>query len=226
MKARKEDIVVYTALSGGHDRLRDNQEDEGVRFVCFSDVTHKTQVWETIPIELDFGDFNRSAKYYKMMPHVLFPDVKYSLWMDSSIHLKHPIDQIIEECMGENDLMLHKHYARKCIYEEAEYCIEKKLDDVDVIRAQMQQYREEGYPENNGLPEAGVLLRKHTPEMQKFNELWWQEVLSHSKRDQLSFGYLARKHGLKFGYFPGSFRDSDYPYFLWTPQIRQVMRCA
>ena len=62
----------------------------------------------------------------------------------------------------------------------------------------------DGYPANAGLSECCVLLRRHTDAIKDFNEAWWEEIRRGSRRDQLSFDYVARRCGLKYRYFPGS----------------------
>jgi hypothetical protein len=40
-------------------------------------------------------------------------------------------------------------------------------------------------------------------------ETWFAEVLKHSYRDQMSFNYVANKHGFTPAYFPGSLVAND-----------------
>ena len=41
-------------------------------------------------------------------------------------------------------------------------------------------------------------------------ENWWTEIKYNSKRDQLSFNYVAWKHKVKFNYIEGDSRDNQY----------------
>ena len=210
---KKKDIVVYTAITGGYDDLKESQAKDGIRFVAFTDRPFKSETWEWQQCHTDFPDANRNAKIHKILPHLYFPDAKYTLWIDGSILLKVPIDLIIESYMKDFDLLVHEHPVRKCAYQEAQTCIEKALDDTNVIRAQVHRYKQDYYPPNNGLVEAGVLLRRHNDMTRTFNETWWEEITNGSKRDQISFNYAANKTGLNFGFFPGSFRNPNYPFF-------------
>lgn len=61
------------------------------------------------------------------------------------------------------------------------------------------KYRSEGFPENAEMVQTGIEVRRHNdPNLIKFNELWFDEVRTKSKRDQLSFNYVAWK--LNFSY--------------------------
>ena len=41
-------------------------------------------------------------------------------------------------------------------------------------------------------------------------EKWWNEVKYNSKRDQLSFNYVAWKQNLKFNYIDGDLRNNEF----------------
>ena len=53
-----------------------------------------------------------------------------------------------------------------------------------------------------GLVEAPVILRRHTAAIRALNEAWWAELVRGSRRDQLSFNYVAWKLGLSHAKFP------------------------
>ena len=44
----------------------------------------------------------------------------------------------------------------------------------------------------------------------KAMEDWWTEIKYGSKRDQLSFNYVAWKNDLKFNYIDGDSRKNEY----------------
>ena len=78
------------------------------------------------------------------------------------------------------------------------------------MKKQVERYKIEGYPENLGLSECTVILRRHTNQIKEFNEAWWEEIKNGSRRDQLSFDYVARKMNLKVNYFAGHLRAENY----------------
>ena len=41
-------------------------------------------------------------------------------------------------------------------------------------------------------------------------ESWWEEIKYNSKRDQLSFNYVAWKNGLKYNSIPGDIRNNSF----------------
>jgi len=210
-------FIVYTAISRGYDDLKpalDIWKGEA-DFVAFLDDRTSSPDWIIRPIHREFRDPCRNAKLHKVMPHLFFPKASYSLWVDGSVQLVStlPLDQWIMTYLSDCDFAVFKH-RRTCIYQEAAECKRRKLDDVAVIDRQMQQYLQEGYPKNNGLAECTVLLRRHTDQVVRFNELWWEQICKHSRRDQLSFNFSANRIGLKFLYFPWSIQKN--PHFLRT----------
>ncbi|RXK88747.1 DUF616 domain-containing protein [Chlorobaculum sp. 24CR] len=55
-----------------------------------------------------------------------------------------------------------------------------------------------------------ILRRHNQPNIIRFSELWWQELQRHSKRDQLSFAYVARNEQLEYALLPGTIRNNDH----------------
>jgi len=137
--------------------------------------------------------------------------------------IKGDINTMIEKYLNNTDIALHLHGERNCIYKEAELCIERKFDYVELIRKQIQKYKAEGYPENNGLHEGTVILRRHTEDIKRFDEAVWAEICSGSTRDQLSLNYIAWKLGIKITDIPGSlitFNSEDFSKLLHLKSTR------
>ena len=75
----------------------------------------------------------------------------------------------------------------------------------------MERYLSEGYPRNNGLVVQMEVLRRHNADdVINSMETHWDELKYNSKREQLSFNYIAWKTNLKFSYIQGDSRDNDY----------------
>jgi GT2 family glycosyltransferase len=213
IKVNSESIVVYTAITGGYDTLREQRPSarNSVKFIAFTDEPHESKTWEVREAHKEFSDPNRNAKIHKVLPHLYFPDHAYSLWIDGSVGIQFPfgVDRLAEVYLADHDMAIFKHPDRNCLYQEANTCINRNLDDKDLIRQQIQRYTKEGYPPNAGLVEATIILRRHTPKIIEFNEAWWNEIQNGSKRDQISFNYVARKVGIKWRYFPGDLRTPN-----------------
>jgi hypothetical protein len=160
------------------------------------------------PLEREAGaGAARAAKRPKILPHAYFSDAEYSLWVDGKVELTlgFPVVKRLA-LLDAVDVVVFEHAKRYCVYQEACECVHRGLDDADVIYRQMQRYTREGFPANAGLADCCVLLRRHTPAVRRFCEVWWEEIEKGSRRDQLSFNYAAWKCGVRYGVFPGDTR--------------------
>ena len=200
-------IVVITALSGNKERLKDPQiVFPGVDYVAFVDSKQDVSVWEQRPL-LDFTlddkyKYRRNAKIYKVLPHLFFPNHQVHIWHDVSHGLVKNPNEVIS-MMGDSDIGLFKHNQRSCLYQEANILKELNYDHIDLIDNQIAYYRGLGYPENNGLYELPVSVRKNTEKIQRLNLLWWEIICKYSSRDQLSMPFCLWKLGIKPFVFDG-----------------------
>ena len=184
---------VYTAITGGKDTLKDTQNTLGASFVAFTDKPFESKVWERRVACNEYSDPVRNAKRHKILPHLYFPDAEYSLWIDGTISLKVPLDDLIHKYLQNTDIAMFPHPYRNCLYDEALTCINLGLDNTQTIKKQVEEYNLEGYLPRRGLFEATVILRRHTNEIRAFNETWWDEIVWGSRRDQISLPYVLHK---------------------------------
>ena len=183
----------------------------GSELVAFIDKIQPSRFWKMKPIHSEFADPCRNAKIHKILPHIYFPKAKYSLWVDGSVQIKFQgsLEELAEIYLKERDMAVFAHQTRNCIYEEADACIKGGKDDPGAIYRQMMHYKYENYPIGVGLAECSVILRRHTEKVRLFNEVWWNEIKTHSRRDQLSFNYVAWKLSVRYALFPGCLPDND-----------------
>ena len=107
---------------------------------------------------------------------------------------------------------------RSCIYDEGKTILDLGMknggnykDDPNIISRQMKRYRDEGYPAQNGLVVQMEVLRRHNQvDVLDAMEHHWVELKYNSKREQLSFNYIAWKNNLKFSYIQGDSRHNEY----------------
>jgi hypothetical protein len=195
--------VIYTCISGNYDRLREPLVVEpDFDYVCFTDQKFDSNVWNIRPMPDELKDLSqvKRQRCIKLLPHKYLPEYELSVWVDSNVDIKASVNKYMEDNKINKDtgyLFVGEHPRRKCIYEEAKECIRLKKDTPENINPQMDYYRNEGMPENFGLPQTCILFRYHNDERaKKFGEMWFEEVKNWSHRDQLSFSYAAWKLGM------------------------------
>jgi hypothetical protein len=204
-------VAIYTAIFGGRDNYKEPLQGDYDCFLFTDEVvptTHATVVH--VPFKIK-DDPVRTARFLKTMSHVFLAGYRYTLWIDGSIEMVGRNIHKIMEPIGGIDMVTFKHRDRDCIYSEEKFCVDNRKDDPEVIRAQMDRYRADGFPEHAGTFETGVLLRHQSRKVADFNNAWWAEIEAGSKRDQLSLAYVMRKTGVKVGTF-GTVADN--PYFV------------
>ncbi len=218
-------IVVYTAIFGDYDVLLDpKHKSESCDYVCFTDNQKLgTKIWTPARLpneQLPPALLNRKVK---ILPHLYFPDYEYSVYVDGNIEIIGHMEELVDKYLKEHYMACAKHQERDCIYQETEVCIELELDNSQYIREQMARYKRVGYPKYYGLTDNSILLRRHNePLIKQVMEDWWIEIERGSKRDQLSFGFVAWKHGLKYALMEENARISNEYFRIHPHKIRGI----
>jgi hypothetical protein len=239
---KKKKTVIYTAIFGGKDELIEPSfVSPSCDYVCFTDQPRQSAIWKIVLREQNpAGDPVRSARRLKILPHLLFSEYEYSIWVDGNLEIIGNLEELIGKYLTGKDFATFDHanykthtgqnklkrfifsilayhpFVRTCVYEEAEALIamnEKGIykDDERLIRAQMERYTQAGYPRQNSVLQSAVLVRRHlSPLLIKVMKDWWQEVKEGSRRDQLSFNFVAWKNKFDFAYIAGDPRRNKY----------------
>lgn len=227
-------FVVYTATFGDKVGIMPQRKFAGVDFICFSDKPRKVKGWtvkllpEVIP-----GDAVRNNRHYKILPHHYLSGYEASIYIDSNFICKQlPVDFFMNQ-LKQTPLLVFDHNQtkkdqRNCIYKEYNALMKVALngnpkETPEILERHKAFLLAEGYPENNGLISGGVLIRKHNEfKVIEAMELWWQMINKLSKRDQLSFNYVAWKQQLKFGYLQGDIRRGN-PWFYYAGKSEESL---
>ena len=146
-----------------------------------------------------------------MFPNIFLPEYSISLYVDSNIFIKRNPVELLNKYLTHYDIALPKHFGRNCIYEEAKEVIKLGKEKREIVEKQMSFYKKERFPNDFGLTENNVILRKHNKKnLIKLMECWWSQINKYSKRDQLSFMYCAWKTGVNVGIMKESARGGKY----------------
>jgi len=219
-------LVIYTALFGAYDTLRDPVEEyENCKFICFTDQTNlKSDIWEIRVVagaDLPPNEMNRR---YKLLPHLFLGDYDQSLYIDSNVRLMGNPAVLLKK-YDKSGPFLPRHFSRDCIYKEAIECVVLKKGKYSEIVRQMNFYKEQGMPKNFGLGENNILLRRHNdPEIIRLMEAWWFQINTYTMRDQLSLAYVLWEAGKQFAFLDESSRQSGgiFGYELHKSETRRA----
>lgn len=195
------DLVVYSAVIGGYDDppAVSYPQPQGVQLVCISDrLIEDPGPWEIVRVDSEPISARAQAKVYKLFPHVLFPNMKISIWLDGTFEIIGDMSELADMALkGGGEMAVFLHPTRACAYAEARACRRLKKENMERLDRQMARYKAKGFAENMGLLHGGVLIRRHGHRsVIETMESWWYEVSEFSMRDQLSFNFVAWRQGL------------------------------
>lgn len=130
----------------------------------------------------------------KLLPNVFLSTYVANLYIDNNIILRRPVSIILKTWLGRKEWGALSHRNRRCAYQEMDACIRCKKDNPKFIEAQRKAYLKARLPRMAGLAENPVLARVNSKSVAATCHLWWAETQRFSKRDQISFAYVAWKH--------------------------------
>src|SRR5579862_4889560 len=219
--------VVYTVVVGNYDNLLPPAVlEEGVDYVAIASSSDPAPPppWERRPLLRTERNARMTARWHKSHPHLLFPDHEVSLYLDGNVYLKAGVRAFIEEMSRRSPIALFRHADRSCAFEEAEIIKRYRLDDAEIVDAQMAYYRMLGFPEKYGLFATSVQIRRHRDRtLVDFSEDWWRQLKAFSHRDQLSLNFMLRRHGIEPVVIPGTTNSNDW--FGTGPHRRHRTQC-
>ena len=206
--------IIYTTIFGGYDDITKPTLPNNWDWKCFSEEN-------SIPL---YTDNTRNAKKFKVLPHRYLEDYEYSIFIDGNMYVVGNVDELIEKYLSDSNIAFFDHNKnrmdpRDCIYDEYNAIMnlgkndpnQNFKDNPQVMYDQVKRYQDEGYPSHNGLITGMVILRRHNEkDCIRVMEDWWTEIKYGSKRDQLSFNYVAWKNNTKFNYMDGDSRNNEY----------------
>lgn len=216
-----EKICVYTCITGNYDDLKEVKiKEDNIDYICFTNNKELTSnSWKIIYIEDNSLDNHYLSRKIKMLGHP-YIDKNYnlSIWIDASIIFKKSVNEFLNQYFDyQHDLLAAcKHNARNSIKEEAQECIRLVKDKKEIIEKQLELYETEKFPDNLGLLEMTLIVKRHNNKLvKKTMELWFDMISKYSKRDQLSFMYCLYKTKLPFKEIPLNVWDNEYIEFSY-----------
>ena len=205
-------LALYTAIFSLYDELQPQPELPGVDYLCFTDQPLQSDQYRIIPCPPLHSDPVRASRLPKILPHLFLPQYDLSIWHDANMQFQDgKIINRFRTLLQDTPFILFDHPYRNCIYEEAEWCLHYQKDTPKHIEQTLHTLQNNRYPRQAGLCACGLMARKHHhPEVLAFSNAWWAFYQGHSRRDQLSFNYIAQSTGLPFQTLPINIYDNEF----------------
>ena len=196
-------VAVYTCITGGYDEYKEPQYvSKRCDYFLISEyppLKNSIYKWidikEVIPTYIDNPIYQN--RYCKMFPHKIFPQYRYSVYIDGNVTI---IGEIEKFAFGIKDIPLV--IPAKCFsdnyYSQMIRMMKIGFDERNTFIRQAHDYRLQGMPDMVGTFFCTILIREHNnPLCKKIMEDWWNEYNKYSNRDQMSFPYVLWKNGLQ-----------------------------
>ncbi|KAK8484924.1 hypothetical protein V6N11_046299 [Hibiscus sabdariffa] len=246
-------VVVASAIFGAFDVIQQpkNISEYSKQTVCFFmfadeeteadlkangglDETKKIGVWRIVVVHnLPYTDGRRNGKIPKLLTHRLFPNARFSLWIDGKLELVFDPYQILERFLWRKNatFAISKHYKRFDVFAEAEANKAAGKYDNASIDFQIDFYKKEGLtpysesklPITSDVPEGCVIIREHIPISNLFTCLWFNEVDRFTSRDQISFSTVRDKIAAKTNWTVYMFLDCERRNFVVQQYHKEVL---
>lgn len=188
--------LVLTAITGNYDELlTPNKRADGWDYTCVTDDPDlESDFWKIIHVDEEENAI-RTSRMIKSMALDMFPEYDYILWVDGNQQIVGDIEAFFQK-YKDFELVGTFHPERDCTYDEAKAVIRLRKDSPAPVNRQVKRLHVANFPENYGLTEMGVSLRKNTEKIKDFERKWWEEIKNYSHRDQLSFDFVRWMTGI------------------------------
>ena len=215
--------VVYSALLGKYDRIQPFNLQKGFDFILFTDLTNinnNETNWTILPLPKELNHLNLSKfkkqRFIKLHPHLFFQNYNLSIYIDTSFQIKRDLNEFLLRILTpEYNIYNFEHPDRNIIFVELSAVVELKKEKEIMSKIIRERYIKENFPDNNGLIEGCLIIRRHNEkECIYLMNKWFEEVEKYSYRDQLSFNYLIWKTGIKIKYISKIFALNYFEQFL------------
>jgi len=192
-------IAVVTAIIGPFDALLLPEYLEAeIDYFCVSDsVVDGYGVFRlSSPPYID-ADPRRTARYIKTNLLRLFPGYEFVVWVDANVLLRTPVTKFVTATEASGcGVGAIPHPIRRSYLDEAAIAIELALDDADIIKVQLKKYEEVADLESADLIETNFMVfDTRIPVVHEFMRIWWNEINTYSRRDQVSINFALIKAG-------------------------------
>lgn len=208
-------IAIYTALTGNYDNVNEIlYKEDGVDYLLFTNNRNlRSNTWQIVYIESDLDNVLLSREI-KMLPHKYLSE-KYdaSIYIDANAVIYGELSQLTNYLNEQVSFAVSKHGERNTVKDEVEVIIQRfKSVDPLQARSQYNQYVKNGFKDDLGLAECGLLIRSHSDnQLIPVMKAWWREFNIGIRRDQISIlPSISMLQYKKWTYMDGSIWHNQF----------------
>lgn len=213
-------LLVYTATFGDTDTVRaPDCVIKGVDYLCFGDRPCVAP-YEWIPVAAADEKPHVAARRFKILAtHPRLQDADMTLWHDASYRLVGDLKWLWRG-LKHADLVAMFHPRRTRIEDEAVAIARYGYLQIERALDHVARYRAAGFTDHV-VTSPGILGRRRSSTIARFNALWWEEMQQWGGRDQGSVDYAAWATKVRVAHLPGTVRAN--PYAEW--RVTEAVTC-
>ena len=196
--------VVYTILLGKYDKVHILIKENGYDYFMITDQEFNNDSkinWTILKYHTKKNYKNdieriKKQRFIKTHPHLFFKNYDLSVYADATYDIIGNLDEFLLRILSPNkSIYLLEHPNRNSINNEYDAVVMGKKETKKHVEHIKKNYNKEKFPDNNGLAETCLIVRKHNDiNCIHFMEQWSHEITQNSHRDQLSFNYIWWKN--------------------------------
>ena len=202
--------LVYTIILGSYDKPKQFNKQEGYDYYLITDDNsiekYKETNWTILKIPDEVTILNISTvkkqRFLKLHPHLFFKNYDLSIYIDGTFIITGNLTEFLLRILTPQIYFYtFEHPQRNRIFQELKAVIKYKKENRRMTKLIQKRYKKKKFPDNNGLIESCLLIRKHNEKgCINFMNRWYYEIRKYSHRDQLSFNYIYWKNNIKIKY--------------------------
>jgi hypothetical protein len=213
--------VLYACTNLAYDQIfTPVAMTPGVDFVLFADRRPRFVrgwQWRPYPPEVAGLSPTMTNRFTKFFPHLIFPEAEVSIYVDANTLMLADLTPLLAEFLDSGaDIGLFPHKQRFDIYEELAFATRVgKVPAADAAKgeAQVAFYRAGGLPDGHLFTENAIIFRRHgNPALAAAMDLWWAQMETYTRRDQLSLPWVLHRSELKVKVWDWNYKFPN-PYF-------------
>jgi hypothetical protein len=214
-------VKIYSCVTNAYDKVVEKAIicDSIKEWVLYTDDFRiEADGWNRIKLNHpeELKDLKSVDRWYKFFPHKFLKDVDISIYIDGNIEILKNLKPLIDKFYKSGFLIgCFKHPQRDNILEEIQACY--SLNKIDLhdgfsIQQQLSSYHKDGFDLRSKLFSGGVIFRRHTQiaKLDSSMNLWWNQLCTYTKRDQLSLPYVLWRANLGVYIFDMNIFDNEY----------------
>ena len=159
-------VCVYTCITGDYDDLKSIEKEDGIDYICFTNNYNITSdSWKIVHIndEDNIGNIRLARKTKIILNEYIKTYYDVSVWIDGAVVIRDSIKGFLESnCdLKKYDMVVFNHSVRNSVYDEAAAIVKYRKESLDNIKKTVDFLRKEKFPEEFGLTETTILVRKN-----------------------------------------------------------------